>query len=87
MPLADRYNFVSVNRQRTQTPIKPRKITLKSKVIMKKQFTIKAVQTVKNLKLSAVKNESKSILNFLEKTECCGWSTFHGLAPKANFSL
>ncbi|WP_461138333.1 hypothetical protein [Spirosoma pomorum] len=54
---------------------------------MKKQFTIKAVQTVKNIKLSAVKNESKNVLNFLQEAECCGWSSFHGLAPKANFSL
>ncbi|GAB3749546.1 hypothetical protein GCM10028817_09680 [Spirosoma pomorum] len=87
MTLPGQYNFVSVNRQRIQGPIKTGKITLKSKVIMKKQFTIKAVQTVKNIKLSAVKNESKNVLNFLQEAECCGWSSFHGLAPKANFSL
>lgn len=51
---------------------------------MKKQFTIKAVQ---NIKMLAVKNESANVLNFLKDTECCGWSTFQGLAPKANFSL
>jgi hypothetical protein len=54
---------------------------------MKKQFTIKAAQTVKNIKLSAVKNESANVLNFLKDTECCAWSAFQGLAPKANFSL
>jgi hypothetical protein len=59
----------------------------KTKVTMKKQFTIKAAQTVKNIKLSAVKNESSNVLNFLKDTECCAWSAFQGLAPKANFSL
>jgi hypothetical protein len=87
MPLLWQPNFVSSNQQRIQRLIKPEKNHSQTKVIMKKQFTIKAAQTVKNIKLSAVKNESANVLNFLKDTECCAWSAFQGLAPKANFSL
>lgn len=56
---------------------------------MKKQFTIKAVQTSKNIALAAAKNETANLLKFVAGDgECCPWlARIQGQGAKPAFSL
>ncbi|WP_420149107.1 hypothetical protein [Spirosoma sp.] len=54
---------------------------------MKKKFTIKAMQTTKNILSSTAKNESSNLLKLDERVCCPFLPDFHGLAPKTAFSL